>query len=96
MKIYFNDENLINSHQSDREKKYLLFRSRSGVFPFVKYEEDLSALNDYCCLILGSLKQKSAEVAKYKLDGEDVDFRKIEYTKSSLEIENSAIDAKII
>lgn len=37
---------------------YLLFISISGVYPYVKYEEQSADINDYCLLILNTLKSK--------------------------------------
>lgn len=37
---------------------YLLFTSISGVCPYVKYEEQSADINDYCLLILNTLKSK--------------------------------------
>lgn len=37
---------------------YLLFTSISSVCPYVKYEEQSADINDYCLLILNTLKSK--------------------------------------
>jgi len=40
---------------------YLLFTTGSAIFPFIKYEEQLAEINDYCVYLLKALKEKVAE-----------------------------------
>lgn len=35
---------------------YLLFTAQSSIFPFVKFESQLSEINDYCLYLLTCLK----------------------------------------
>lgn len=41
---------------------YFLFSSISGVYPFVKYEEELAEINDYCYFILCQIEEKLKEL----------------------------------
>lgn len=66
MKIYFDTEGLIESHElyENEQATYSLFSSISSVYPFVKYEEELAEINDYCCFILWQLENKLKELIK--------------------------------
>ncbi len=67
MKIYFDTEGLIESNRlyfEEEEAPYSLFSSVSSVYPFVKYEEELAEINDYCCFILCQLENKLKELIK--------------------------------
>jgi len=51
---------------------YLLFATDSGIFPFVKYEEQLAKINDYCVYLLKCLNEKVREFeASDREDGWD-------------------------
>ena len=50
---------------------YLLFTTDSGIFPFVKYEEQLAEINDYCLYLLTCLKNKVQEYAPFDIAPED-------------------------
>ena len=68
-KIYFNDENLIYSHQRYQlleKSTYCLFETISGIYPFVKFEAEIAAINDYCCFLLWHLKQKLIDIARQR------------------------------
>lgn len=60
MKVYFDKEGLVESQElyEDKELPYSLFSSISTVYPFVKYEEELVGLNDYCFFILCRMEEK--------------------------------------
>ena len=47
---------------------YRLFTTDSGIFPFVKYEEQLAEINDYCCYLLECMKNKVCEFQSYDRD----------------------------
>lgn len=73
MKIYFDTEGLIESSRlnwEDEAAPYSLFSSISSVYPFVKYEEELAEINDYCCFILCQLENKLKEL----IEDSDVPF----------------------
>lgn len=40
---------------------YLLYTTKSSIYPFVKYEEQLAEINDYCIYLLNCLKEKVRE-----------------------------------
>ena len=60
MKVYFDKEGLIESLEfyRDNNARYFLFFSVSSVYPFVKYEEELAEINDYCLFVLCQLENK--------------------------------------
>ena len=61
---------------------YLLFTTQSAIFPFVKFEEQLSEINDYCLYLLTCLKAKVKEFEPFDIDKEDWDApRSWEYHK---------------
>lgn len=64
MKVYFDKEGLIESHEfyDDKELPYSLFSSISFVYPFVKFENELAEINDYCLYILCRLEDKLKEL----------------------------------
>lgn len=64
MKVYFDKEGLIESHEfyEDKELPYSLFSSISSVYPFVKFEKELAEINDYCFFILCRLEDKLKEL----------------------------------
>ncbi|MDG5855271.1 hypothetical protein [Clostridium beijerinckii] len=66
MKIYFDNEGLIESQEfyNDKELQYYLFSSISIVYPFTKYEEELAQINDYCFFILCQLENKLVHLIK--------------------------------
>ena len=67
MKTYFNDENLIDSdkyYHLNGKASYMLFETISAVYPFVKFEGEIRAINDYCVFILDQLKNRLVEIAK--------------------------------
>lgn len=84
MKVYFEKEGLIESQEFyERDNpSYCLFSSISSVYPFVKFEEELADINDYCFFILCKLQEKIGELiqeaqAPYELIngyGEKEDF----------------------
>lgn len=45
-------------HYSDENMHYTLYESISIVYPFVKFEEQIARINDYCCLIINSLEKE--------------------------------------
>ena len=47
---------------------YLLFTTKSAIFPFVKFEEQLSAINDYCLYLLTCLKAKVKEFEPFEIE----------------------------
>lgn len=59
MKVYFDKEGLIESLEfyRDNNARYFFF-SVSSVYPFVKYEEELAEINDYCLFVLCQLENK--------------------------------------
>ncbi len=52
---------------------YLLFTTQSAIFPFVKFEEQLSEINDYCLYLLTCLKAKVKEFEPFDIDKNDWD-----------------------
>lgn len=50
---------------------YLLFTTESAIFPFVKFEEQLSEINDYCLYLLTCLKAKVKEFEPFDIDKDD-------------------------
>lgn len=52
---------------------YLLFKTESAIFPFVKFEEQLSEINDYCLYLLTCLKTKVKEFEPFDIDEDDWD-----------------------
>ena len=60
MKVYFDKEGLVQSQElyEDVDWPYSLFCSASSVYPFVKYEEELEEINDYCVFVLCRLEDK--------------------------------------
>lgn len=64
LKVYFDKEGLMESSEMyDRmDLSYFLFSSISGVYPFVKYEEELAEINDYCYFILCQIEEKLKEL----------------------------------
>lgn len=52
---------------------YLLFQTESAIFPFVKFEEQLSEINDYCLYLLTCLKAKVKEFEPFDIDKDDWD-----------------------
>ena len=52
---------------------YLLFTTQSAIFPFVKFEEQLSEINDYCLYLLTCLKAKVKEFEPFDIDKDDWD-----------------------
>ena len=50
---------------------YLLFTTDSAIFPFVKYEEQLAEINDYCLYLLTCLKAKVLEFEPFDIDNND-------------------------
>ncbi len=60
MNVYFDREGLVDSREfyEDKELPYALFSSISSVYPFVKFEEELAEINDYCVFILSQLEDK--------------------------------------
>lgn len=48
---------------------YCLYLCRSGIFPLVKYEEQLAQINDYCLYLLTCLEEKVASLAPAKEEG---------------------------
>ena len=89
MKVYFDREGLVQSQEfyADEDLPYSLFCSISSVFPFVKYEQELEEINDYCFFILSHLEDK----IKTLISDSDVSFELIkggrpqrEYTKEEL------------
>lgn len=65
MHILFDDEKIVCScDYVASDCGYYLFKSKSGVYPFVRFEEDIYSINDYCFLVLRSLKAKLNSVAQ--------------------------------
>ncbi len=60
MNVYFDREGLVDSREfyEDKELPYALFSSISCVYPFVKFEEELAEINDYCLFLLCQLEEK--------------------------------------
>lgn len=90
MKVYFDKEGLIERQEfyKDKESPYSLFSSISTVYPFVKFEEELAEINDYCFFILCQLEDK----LKILIEDSDVQFELIksyqhakEYTTEEME-----------
>lgn len=52
---------------------YLLFTTESAIFPFVKFEEQLSEINDYCVYLLTCLNAKVMEFEPFDIDEDDWD-----------------------
>ena len=52
---------------------YLLFTTESAIFPFVKFEDQLSEINDYCLYLLTCLKAKVKEFEPFDIDKGDFD-----------------------
>lgn len=52
---------------------YLLFKTESAIFPFVKFEKQLSEINDYCIYLLTCLKTKVKEFEPFDIDEDDWD-----------------------
>lgn len=52
---------------------YLLFTTDSGLFPFVKFEEQLAEINDYCLYLLTCLKEKVTEYEPFDIGEDDWD-----------------------
>ncbi len=47
---------------------YRLYLCRSGIFPLVKYEEQLAQINDYCLYLLTCLEEKVTSLAPAEKD----------------------------
>lgn len=75
MRVYFDKEGLIESREFYTDKKipYSLFSSISSVYPFVKFENELANINDYCFFILLQLEDK----LKTLINDSDVPFELI-------------------
>lgn len=91
MKVYFDKEGLIESLEfyRDNNARYFLFFSVSSVYPFVKYEEELAEINDYCLFVLCQLENKlKALIAESEGRFELVKGyrRKREYTAEELDV----------
>lgn len=52
---------------------YLLFTTDSAIFPFVKFEEQLAEINDYCLYLLTCLKAKVHEFEPFDINADDWD-----------------------
>ena len=52
---------------------YLLFTTQSAIFPFVKFEEQLSEINDYCLYLLTCLRVKVKEFEPFAIERDDWD-----------------------
>ena len=50
---------------------YLLFTTQSAIFPFVKFEEQLSEINDYCLYLLTCLEAKVKEFEPFSSEGDE-------------------------
>lgn len=50
---------------------YLLFITESAIYPFVKFEEQLAEINDYCFYLLTCLKGKVTEFEAFDIDSEN-------------------------
>lgn len=55
---------------------YFLFTTESSIFPFVKFEEQLAEINDYCLYLLICLEAKVKEFEPFDTDKEDWDAPK--------------------
>lgn len=66
MEVYFDKEGLYESPEiyKDKQIPYLLFSSISTVYPFVKFEEELAEINDYCLFILCQIENKLKTIIK--------------------------------
>lgn len=75
MKVYFDKESLVQSQElyEDVDWPYSLFCSASSIYPFVKYEEELAEINDYCVFVLCRLEDK----LKTLIDDSEVSFELI-------------------
>ena len=62
---------------------YLLFTTDSAVVPFVKYEEQLAEINDYCFYLLQSLRKRAleAETAAHGVEGHVPEMWNYQYGK---------------
>lgn len=69
-------EGLTESDSEEHDKgtsSYLLYKTESGIFPFVKYEEQLAEMNDYCVYLLTCLENKLQEFEPVCFDQDDGD-----------------------
>ena len=69
-------ERLAESHSAEHYEGtagYFLFTTQSGIFPFVKFDAQLSEINDYCLYLLTCLKAKVAEFEPYDMAGSEWD-----------------------
>lgn len=76
MNVYFDREGLVDSREfyEDKELPYALFSSISSVYPFVKFEEELAEINDYCLFILCRLEER----LKTLIEDSNIPFKLIE------------------
>ena len=51
---------------------YFLYTTDSSIFPFVKYEEQLAEINDYCHYLLTYLKKKVREFEPFDIDNDGI------------------------
>lgn len=69
-------ERLVQSNSAEHYEGtagYWLFLTESGIFPFVKWEEQLAKINDYCCYLLSCLEAKVKEFAPFDISKDDWD-----------------------
>lgn len=58
MEVFLPNEGLVESRKIDKNDKYELYESISIVYPFVKFQEELKEINDYCYFVIKQLKDK--------------------------------------
>ncbi len=47
---------------------YLIYCTASSIYPFVKFEEEISEINDYCCFVQNNLHEKVRSIMDGKAD----------------------------
>lgn len=61
-------------HYSSEEMHYILYESISIVYPFVKFEQQIADINDYCCLVINSLEAQIKKDKPSSLDNKKIDY----------------------
>jgi len=64
VEIFLPNEGLVKSINLGRNSRYELYESISNVYPFVKFEEELRNINDYCYFVTKQITDKIKELVE--------------------------------
>lgn len=65
------DDRLVESSyyfNSSKDVDYFIYFSKSGIYPFVKFEEEISEINDYCYFVQNDLHERVLSIRDGKVD----------------------------